>query len=287
MKRALTAGFCLGLGVLACVVRDESTQITIAFASETAVPSELDDLTVKITDARGSVTYLNDYEVRDPAFFPTTLAVVPANDESFEGPIRVEVEGRGAKGAVRLQRSAILAYSKGRNLLLPMPLRMACVNFPDCGAGRTCRGGQCVDAIVGDTELRDFVETEVFARPGGACFDEAACLRGAARVDVSADCTFPMAGDGNVALVWEAAPTRLLLLTAGDAQEGWTRQSPERGQLSRGACVSLLDPETDVQKREVPDRALEVFVADACPEKTAAVPYCPAADGHSGIGAAH
>jgi hypothetical protein len=268
-----------------CVSTDRTTQITIALASETLVPSELDRLSIRITDARGSLTYSNEYDVIEPSFFPTTLALVPAGEESFDGPLRIELVGTGANGAVRLQRSAVLAYARGRNLLLPMPLRMACVNFRSCGADQTCRGGQCVDATVEDRELSDFDEDQVFPASGVACFDEASCLADAHEVPVASDCTLDVPTGGNVGLVWAAAPSRVLVLQAEDAQEGWTRLPSGKGLLSHGACASLLDPETDPALREVPDRALAAYTSAACAPKAALQPFCRAADGHSGVGA--
>lgn len=268
-----------------CVSTDRTTQITIALASETLVPTELSRLSIRITDARGSLTYANDYEVLEPSFFPTTLAVVPAGEESFDGPLRIELVASGAKGAVQLQRTAVLAYARGRNLLLPMPLRMACVNFRSCGADQTCRGGQCVDATVGNQELTDFDEDQIFPSSDTACFDEAACLAGAREVPVAADCSLDVPPTGNVGLVWAAAPSRVLALQSGDALEGWTRQPDGKGLLSRGACASLLDPEIDPAKREVPDRALAAYTSAACAAKSALQPFCRAADGHSGVGA--
>ncbi len=279
------ASFLVVCAVASCVAHDESTQITVAFSSETSIPSELDSLRVQIRDARGAVTYQNDYDVLEPAFFPTTLAIVPAGEESFDGPIRVDVTGIGANGAVRLERTAIVAFARGRNLLVPMPLRMACVNFPSCAAGETCRGGQCLDAQLFAPELREYADEQVYARAGGSCFDEVQCTADATALQINADCTFELPGDGNVGLVWAAAPERLLVLDAADPLEGWSVREDGRGMLSRGACASLLDPETDPSKRAVPDRALEAYFSRACSAKGPALPYCPANDGHSGIGA--
>ena len=285
MRNLVAAAGVMVFVLAACVTKDSRTQITIALASETAVPTELDRLQVRVMDAKGSVTYLNDYDVVDPTFFPTTLAVIPADEESFDGPVRIELLGYGANGGVRLQRTAILAYSRGRNLLLPMPLRMACVNFQECGANRTCRGGQCVNATVEASALRDYSGDQVFAGREGPCFDEAACVALSTQVGVDADCTFAMPSDGNVGLVWAAAPTRLLVLEPGDPEEGWSRMEGGRGLLSPGACLSLLDPEVDPAKRQVPDRALALRISSACSAKPADVPFCVAPDGHSGIGA--
>ncbi len=278
------AGLLFGC-LCSCVSTDRATQITVALASETLVPSELSRLSVRITDARGQLTYSNDYEVNDPSFFPTTLALIPAGPESFDGPLRIELVGEGAEGAVRLQRIAVLAYARGRNLSLPMPLRMACLNFRGCDTTQTCRGGQCVDASIDAEALADFDADQVLPNETSPCFDEAACVANSYELSIAPDCSFELNGEGNVGLVWAAAPARVLILQPDDPLEGWTRTSAQRGLLSRGACLSLLDPETDPALRQVPDRALAAYASNACAPKSAQMPFCRGADGHSGVGA--
>jgi hypothetical protein len=66
------------------------------------------------------------------------------------------------------------------------------------------------------------------------------------------------------------------------AAHGTARLGPK---LSFGVCDSLLDKEADPAKRREPDQALDARISASCATKTAALPYCPGADGHSGIGA--
>lgn len=289
-----TLAFALAAATLAtsgsaCSERDRSTQLTVAITSETEVPRELDTIQVVVTAPDGSEVSRISHDVDTPRFFPTTLAVIPRDGRSLDGPVTIEVRGgRTTAFAGQVFRRAIVSYVEGRTLLVPMPLRMACFEFADCGPNQTCVGGTCRSAELDPNALPDFAETRVFGGLGGAaCFDEAKCISEGTPVEVRADCTFPVpAGEKvNVSIRWDAAPKRVIVLDGEDGLEGWTRQDATTGKLSPGVCDSLLDPETDAAKRRVPDKALDARVSTACATKLAALPYCPAADGHSGIGA--
>lgn len=191
-------------------------------------------------------------------------------------------------------RRAIVPFFKGRTLLVPMPLRMACFNFADCKANETCAGGRCVPAQVDAAKLVDFKEELVFGGlPNASCFDESACLGNGTPVTVDADCTFslptaPNEPDGtahvNVSIRWAAASGRVIGLDGDDPVEGWTRLDDRRGKLSPGVCDSLLDPEPNPKLRRVPDRALDARVSTACATKRHDHPHCPSGDGHTGAG---
>jgi hypothetical protein len=287
-RLAATAAALLATTGSACTERDTSTQLTVAITAETEIPRELDTLQVVVTAPNGSEVIRISHDVDTPRFFPTTLAVIPKNERSLDGPVTVEVRGgKTTAFAGQVFRRAIVSYVEGRTLLVPMPLRMACFNFKDCGPSQTCVGGTCRSAAVEPSALVDFNEARVFGGlGGGACFDESKCLASATPVDVRADCTFPVpAADANVSIRWAAAPGRVIVLDGDDAAEGWTRVDAATGKLSSGVCDSLLDKETDPAKRRVPDQALDARVSVTCATKTAALPYCPGADGHSGIGA--
>jgi hypothetical protein len=280
----------------ACVTRDTSTQITVALSAETEVPRELDTVAVVVVDAKGSEIYRNEYPVASARFFPTTLAIVPRDDDSLDRPVTIEVRGsKGGGASGQVFRRAIVPFFKGRTLLVAMPLRMACFDFADCKPNETCAGGRCVAAELDASTLLDFQEERVFGGlPSAGCFDEAACLGDSAPVTVASDCTFalPAAATGpdassrvNVSIRWAAAGNRVIGLDGDDPVEGWTRAGPGIGKLSPGVCDSLLDPEPNPKLRRVPDRALDARLSTACPTKLREHPPCPGADGHAGIGA--
>jgi hypothetical protein len=297
-KRLLAAALVTAtVGASACVEKDSSTQITVALAAETEVPRELDTIQVVVIDAKGSEIYRSEYPVTYSRFFPTTLAVVPRDDDSLDRPVTIEVRGfKGATSAGQVFRRAIVPFFKGRTLLVPMPLRMACFDFADCKSNETCAGGRCIPAEVDVSKLTEFREELVFGGlPNAACFDEAACLGDGEPVAVSTDCTFALpaaatAANGtsrvNVSIRWAAADNRVIGLDGDDPVEGWTRIDDRTGKLSPGVCDSLLDPETDPKKRRVPDKALDARLSTACATKKRDQPQCPGGDGNTGIGTA-
>jgi hypothetical protein len=258
---------------------DKKTQITVALSSETEIPKELDEFYIRVVSTRtGEIRFEHSYTAEDGHVFPTTLAVIPYDEDSLGSPVSVYLEGR-KRGAAFLVRQSIASYVKDRNILLTMPLRMACFQFKDCGPSATCAGGQCVDAKVDTSKALDFEDRYVFGDKG-ACFDEQACLSGAVEVTVDPEtCTFTIpegtaTGLGNVAIRWAAAPERLLGLEAEDAQEGWTRAAPGVGKLSAGACDSHFQKRGTDGKLLVSDWAKAVYFAPACPTKTAVLPHC-------------
>ena len=297
MRRALTA--LLGCAALtatlaSCAASDNRTQITVVLTSETEIPKELDALQITVTAANGSTVYDNVYVVREPSFFATTLAVIPADEESLKAPFVVEVRGKSG-GNVGVFRRAIVSYVRGRTLLLPMPLRMACFSFRDCGADSTCAGGTCQKALVSSEDLVDYDDRYVFAANDGSCFDEDRCLESSTPIVVGNDCTFPLPGavvggdrpNANVSIRWAAADNRVIALDHGDGVEGWTvlAADPSRGVISPGVCRSLLDPETDPAKRDVPDRALDARISTTCVAKAKTQPPCRRGNNQqSGIG---
>jgi hypothetical protein len=295
IRHLLVPALAVVVATSACAVKDDRTQVTVVLTSETEIPKELDALEITVTAANGSTVYDNVYTVRDPAFFATTLAVIPADSDSLKGPITVEIKGKSGN-TVGVFRRAVVSYVKGRTLMLPMPLRMACFNFKDCGAASTCAGGTCQPATVSGDDLRDYDDKLVFETRKDLCFDEDACLRSAAPVKVNADCTFALpkaaaAGgrpDVNVSIRWAAASNRVIVLDEGDGVEGWTvvPENPSLGRVSAGVCKSLLDPEPDPEKREVPDQALDARISVGCAAKSPTQPFCRRAGNlQSGIGA--
>jgi len=294
MRQAVLVGLGSFALVAACSV-DTETQVTVALSSETEIPRELDSFSLRVISTRtGELRFAKDYFPESGREFPTTLAVIPLDEDSLTSPVRIELEGR-KDGVSFLRRDAVVPYVRGRNLLLAMPLRMACFQFRDCGPNATCAGGQCVPAEIDALSLPDFDGARVFAEYAPLCFDEERCLGEEVQVRVETDCTFelprtsgaPPAQDrGNVSIRWAAAPSRLLALEGADAQEGWVRIASERGRLSQGACDSHFRRVGPDGRPLVPDWAKEVYFSASCATKTTRVPYCLSpVTGHAGIGA--
>ncbi|NOU32215.1 MAG: hypothetical protein HOO96_30285, partial [Polyangiaceae bacterium] len=94
IRHLLVPALAVVVATSACAVKDDRTQVTVVLTSETEIPKELDALEITVTAANGSTVYDNVYTVRDPAFFATTLAVIPADSDSLKGPITVEIKGK-------------------------------------------------------------------------------------------------------------------------------------------------------------------------------------------------
>lgn len=279
------------LTLSACGGSDRDTQITVALSSETQIPQELDAFTLQIIVTKtGDLRFSQTYYPRSGNDFPTTLAVVPLDEDSLRSPIRIELQGM--KGAdVFLKREAVVSYFRGRNVLLAMPLRMACFDFKDCGNGSTCSGGQCVPSTVDAAALPTFDPRYVFGEQNPACLDEQACLPGGVALDVRPDCSFDLpatakTGTGNIAVRWAVAPGRVLALDEGDKQQGWSRTADGAGVLSQGVCDSHFKRQDTNGNPLVRDWAETIYFSSACATKTELVPYChSSATGHAGIGA--
>lgn len=280
------------LGLLSCTATDRETQVTIGLSSETEIPKELDSFTLRVFSTRtGELRFSQDYSPKSGRDFPTTLAVIPVDSDSLKSPLRIELEGRkGAQTKAFLRRTAVMPYIEGRNILLNMPLRMACFQFQDCGANETCSGGQCVSSTVDATKLPNYEDRLVFPSEGN-CFDEEACLSDSKPVNVAEDCSFPLPEGssltlGNASIQWAAAPDRILTLESDDAQEGWTRIDAARGRLSQGACDSHFQRRGPDNELLVKDWAKTVLFSNQCKGKVMSLPFCVSKrTGHAGIGA--
>ncbi len=295
------ASVVVGLASGGCTQVDDTTQVTVAFTSETQIPKELNQLEVAVVDHRGSEASRILHDVQNPGFFPATLALIPRDEGSLDGPLSVEVRGQlrtdQGETVTAVIRRATISYAEGRNLLLPMPLRMACFAIDRCGPNETCAGGTCQPAEVKEEGLADFREDLVFGTAG--CFSEEKCLADSVFVpidpttptdvcelDLPSDVTFEEDGRArvNVSIQWAVAPDRVIALDEGDAIEGWTFTGPSRVRLSEGVCLSLRDALDEQGNRLVPDKALGVFVSKACAPKKKLQAFCTSSDGHVAIG---
>lgn len=284
----LSAFACVALSS-ACSTVDRETQITVGLSSETLIPSELNRLSITIITPDGQkrfIEYDDGSGTLSNTLFPGTAAVIPATERSLEGPLTIELRGYQGQTEI-LKRRSRLSYVRGRNITIPMPLRMACFNQA-CKADETCKGGTCMPDFVEAEKLRDYAESEVLGDLGVACFDEVKCLETSKPVDVTVrpvegayECTFAVPSENaNVSIRWQAAEGRVIVLDEGDALEGWTRVSPTMGKLAPGLCTSYADPHPfGDPARVVYDRALDVAVSTTCATKGSTLPFCLPVDG--------
>jgi hypothetical protein len=280
---AVLLGFCAELSS-GCTQVDDSTQITVALTSEAEAFTELGCVQLTVRHDDGSIAFQYPYTPDNAGFFPATVGIKPQDSSSLDRPIHVDVQGfagncaTGAQAAAPVvERTAVVSYIDGRNLLLPMPLRMACFD-QSCAAGSTCVGGLCqAIATTPASSLPDYSSDLVTSDDGGnGCFDEQTCLAGAVPVTVNADCTFALpAGSAsvNVAVQWAAAEGRIIVLEGDDPQEGWSMTDAGAGMLSTGVCTAVQES-ADGGALPVPDKAVSVWVTTACPTVHALQPFC-------------
>jgi hypothetical protein len=260
--------------------QDDPTQITVSLMSEAEALTELEcvQLTVKHTDGQTAFQY--QYPLVNAGFFPSAVAIVPHDSSSLDSPLTVDVQGFAtdcANGTPVVERTAVVSFIDGRNLLLPMPLRMACFD-QSCGGGSGCVGGLCQPLTpTPATSLSNYASDLVTAEDGGSgCFDEETCLAGAVATTINPDdCTFalPSGPDVNVAVQWAAAEGRIITLQGDDPQEGWVTTAPGIGTLSKGVCTAVVE-QSDGGSLPVPDKALAVWTTTACPTLHALQPFC-------------
>jgi hypothetical protein len=279
-----------------CAQPDTETQITVGLTSEALIPRELDKMKVSIKSADGTQKFFQEYDNINNRTFPGTAAVIPGGKDSLSGPLTIEVRGFSGNDEVLTRRSR-LSYVPGRNIVIPMPLRMACFNKL-CSADESCAGGVCkkVETLPADS-LRVYKESEIKGDLGVDCFDEMACIANAKRVEVTItrpsasaslyeyECTFPVipGSNSNVSIRWAAADNRVIVLDEGDGEEGWTLSKDKTtGKLAPGICAAYADPKPFKDPlRAVYDRALDVAVSSSakCLAKSVKLPFCPVADG--------
>jgi hypothetical protein len=282
--------------VSGCATADTDTQITVGLTSEALIPKELDKMRVTIKSADGTQKFFQEYDNINNRTFPGTAAVIPGGKDSLSGPLTIEVRGYSGNEEVLTRRSR-LSYVPGRNIVIPMPLRMACFNKL-CSADETCSGGVCkkVETLPASS-LRTYKESEIKGDLGVECFDETTCIASAKRVEVTItrpsasaslyeyECTFPVTAGSNtnVSIRWAAAENRVIVLDEGDGEEGWTLSADKTtGKLAPGICAAYADPKPFKDPaRAVYDRALDVAVSSStkCVVKNQKLPFCPVVDG--------
>jgi hypothetical protein len=301
MKKSIAFGVVVSLAITACAPVDRQTQITVGLSSETVIPEELDRITIRVTGSDGQLKGFSEYDASSGllrnSFFPGTAAIIPVDEDSLRGPLTIELSGFSG-GVEQLKRRSRLSYVSGRNITVPMPLRMACFK-QQCEKGKTCSGGRCVEELIKDsTILRDYKESELIGDLGAECFREEECLPEAESVAVLIEptkkdpspfdysCDFQVPADNaNVAIRWQAAPNRVIVLDEGDEMEGWIRTGPTSGKLAQGLCASYADPNKyEDPKRAVTDRALDIAVTRTCKTKTGKIPYCTSSARVAGSG---
>ncbi len=289
------AAATLALGASGCTVQDNSTQITVVMSSEAVIPKEINTLVVRVQTGDGSNAFYNTYDLtkQNNGYFPQTLALVPRDQGSVGQPVTVTIEGQynlpSGMTSTTVLRTAVASYVEGRSLLLPMSLRMACLDTM-CPTGQSCVGGVCTSPVVDTSKLAEYRDAYVFGDRSPSCFDDAKCLASstlapAGSVDLQA-CTFelpPGALSGtatstptakvNATILWSTPGDRLIVLDGDDAAEGWTLVTDgdggtAKGKLSPGICNALRPSASTFNK------ANGLYLDTTCAAKSRLQPSC-------------
>lgn len=154
MTRALPRALAL---VAAACTTEAATQIVVVIDSDLTVPTELDELRIRVLDATGEVA--TDRVVRlgpgEGEFsLPTDFGVAPRDPDAGD-PVRIEVQAR-LEGETLFEAHAVTAFVKDHQLRLDLMLSRACVGAAPCGPDMTCVAGSCAEAFVDPASLVEF-----------------------------------------------------------------------------------------------------------------------------------
>jgi hypothetical protein len=296
-RKMAVASVVLSSILIACNQAKQTTpgQLVIAIETDMALPDQVDtiELEVLVKD-----TPVFDYPMpvgtgTDVQPIPATLTLVAGDDPTVPATIRV----LGSKnGVARTLRQVITTVPPDRSATLWMPVQWLCDGMVQavggndggltyqstCGAGATCRAGQCVDSTVDSTTLTTYASQGVFGgssapaskgRTDGSCFDTIACMV-SGTVEVPDDqCTVdaPSGGAGiNVALrvandgICDTTGTTCFVPLDDDPTDGWSLQNG-RVALPAAVCDKLRT-----------GLVVGVVVSTACATKTQSDPPCGA-----------
>jgi hypothetical protein len=265
-------------------------QLMITFQTDMALPSQIDNVRVRITSMSGAVAYYDDHALGgapDDRPMPGTLAFTAGEDTE---PFRITVTG-GREGQWRTYREVVTPAPRDFAAELRMPLQWLCNDSakPDvtvdddgreivaqvCAEGETCKAGECLPSDLDMPPAYDAKKLYGGAKEpqDGKCFDVIACMSAGATAEPSPDCTIekPAGGDVNVALrvanggiCNEGTTTTCFVPLDGEDPEGWTTtEDGERVQLPAEVCRRIDER-----------RVLAVQVSSACEMKTPALPPC-------------
>lgn len=255
----------------------KNTELVVSVQSDVPVPKDLDAVKIQVLRA-GVEIESREFPVgagQQP--LPGTLGVVSGGDPSQS--VDVIVTGK-FQSTTRVIRHVRTTFVKDAAVMLPIPLRFACFDTPDCGEGQTCVGGACKAIDVDPATLRAWDPARVFASPdatsNNGCFDPRVCM------PLSSALT-PMPGDPcTFAIPPTMDPTRvtLSLRTMGDSGAGYCAAGVCRVPLDAeanegftvlGATAHLAD---GLCQRLKAGAFAGIDATDACGQKTLDVPLC-------------
>jgi hypothetical protein len=289
MKRVSNVGV-LGLAALsavACAACSNPTgEVMMGVTSDMSMPKDIDLIRIEI-NVRGEHRIQDDHLVGEGnLLLPGTIGAYHFKEDA-DTPVTFRVIAKQGN-RFRTINQAITTVPTDRVVDLRLPVSWLCDDTAQndgtdgsgqaiidstCGAGKTCRAGDCVDATVDSSTLPNFDAKNVFGggtgNGDGDCFDTEACFTGSANAEIvdSIACTAKLpAGTVNFAVRSEGdgvcGPGGCFVPLDHSADEGWIEQGTI-AKLPSVICKRILD-----------GTAKGVAVTTTCGTKTTSLPTC-------------
>jgi hypothetical protein len=308
-KHVLPLAFALASLTAACSAQ-KGGEIVLALRTELAVPKDIDQVQIKVTQAKGGATLYDRAFVKKDGegevVLPSTIGILE-KDESV-GSIKIQVFAfRNADAAVRVAYEVVTTIPPERTVTLPVLLQFLCADMAEpkrdasgqvvrdangdvilessCDPGFTCVSGACVPSDLESGELTTYEPGDVFGGGSedgdGLCFDVTQCLTGGTHAALDLEHFTP--GDETSCR-----------FTAPSGEFNAAIETAGAGVCGEGRCLVVLDAESDTGWRLQGDgtavipaafckKALLGEVAgvvtapasgNACPVKEARFPIC-------------
>jgi hypothetical protein len=288
---AITLGLLRPLAVVSCTTAKTQApgEVVVVVTTDMVMPEDIDTLKWSVTVVGDETPLKNGSDSLDLGKqpLPATLAIAGPDTR---GAVRIELDALRA-GTPRVHREAQLTVpADGQVRQLAMPLDWLCTHDANpslsCGAGQTCRGGECVPSAIEASGLPSYSAVD-----GGACFDMGNCFASpvgvffAQKATVTGECKVldhEFSPDVNVALVVAtsqignygacgvgASGGSCLIPLAHGAPEGWHTVAADGGAGTIGLPQGVCDDITSTLKGVVIART-----TTSCPPKLRESPTC-------------
>lgn len=260
-------------------------ELMLVLRTDLAPPKDFDEVELELSSF-GHIHFDRVYSAGTSELsFPATLGITSRDKNA---PVAIRITGR-LQNRARYLREVVTTVPVGRAATLTVNIEWLCLDqvttgadgkvLSQCGRGKTCVGGECVDVSVEASKLPDYVPTEVFGGKGSqdqaTCFDTIGCFSSGVTADVDIEtCTVsgvPAPDDGHgvsLAIVQPpgsdgiCGPEACLVPLDFGTPGGWSKQDG-RPVLPPAVCARIGE-----------GHLLGVAATAACTQKTASLPTC-------------
>jgi hypothetical protein len=146
--------------VAACKAPTERTELILGVATDLSAPTPLANINMEVIRLPQNLTVgLQDFPISGDLNqlyeLPGTYAVY--SPDGSPDRVRVILRGQDKKGAVLVERRALLTLVPHRTLFVRLGVVSACQGKNDCPAGDTCVDGRCRPEAIDTSRLPDYV----------------------------------------------------------------------------------------------------------------------------------